>query len=223
MAGRKIPLANGEYYHVYNRGTARQPVFLSKRDYERFIFTLSYYHFLKIPLKLSRFLQLPMDRRNSFLRELDQEKEKLVEIISFVLLPNHFHLLVKQTADGGISTFLSKATNSYTRYLNTKRARVGPLFQGTFKAVHVETDEQLLHLSRYIHLNPLVSFIVKESDFLSYPWSSLSDFLKGRSSFIHLEPILTHFSSPKVYERFVLDQADYAKKLAEIKYLTLEE
>lgn len=146
----------------------------------------------------------------------------LVEIISYVLMPNHFHLLIRQTSDNGISTFIRRSINSYTRYLNTKRSRVGPLFQGAFKAVRVEDDEQLIHLSRYIHLNPLVSFVVKESEFRNYPWSSLPDYLKGQSNLIDVDMVLGHFSSPKSYEKFIFDQADYAKELEKIKHLKLE-
>ena len=84
-------------------------------------------------------------------------------------MPNHFHLLLKQTIDNGISHFLSKFTNSYTKYFNTKYNRVGPVFQGVFKSVHIESDEQLMHLSRYIHLNPVVSAVVEKQNLLSYP------------------------------------------------------
>lgn len=223
MAGRKIPLATNEFYHVYNRGVARQPTFLTKWDYQQTILALSYYRFTTPPIKLSRFKELPYELRKKYLSELENKGEKLVDIISFVLMPNHFHFLLKQTVEGGIAKFLSQVTNSYTRYFNTKHKRVGPLFQGTFKAVHIETDEQLIHLSRYIHLNPLVSFVVKEKDFLTYPWSCLPDYLSGKSSLVELEPILSQFPSPSAYRKFVLDQADYAKRLEAIKHLVLEE
>lgn len=222
MAGRNIPLASGEYYHVYNRGVARQPIFLSKRDYEQMLLTLSYYRFVKPLIKLSRFKELSKENQKRFFAEFANKNEKLIEFVSFVLMPNHFHLLLRQEMDNGISTFVSKATNSYTRYFNTKRERVGAVLQGVFKAVHVGSPEQFIHLSRYIHLNPLVSFVVREKDFLSYPWSSLPDFLRGESSLVNLAPVLSNFSSPKKYQEFILDRADYAKKLEEIKHLIIE-
>lgn len=222
MADRRVPLATGEYYHIYNRGVARQPTFLSKYDYEQALLALSYYRFDKPPVKLSRFKELSKDVKESFLAELEGKGEKLVEIISFVFMPNHFHLLLRQEAEGGISAFMSRATNSYTRYFNTKRERVGAVFQGVFKAVHVGSTEQLIHLSRYIHLNPLVSFVVHKKDFLSYPWSSLPDYLRGESSLIDVESVLSEFGSSERYKEFVLDQEDYAKRLEEIKHLTLE-
>lgn len=221
MPIRIIPLATGEYYHIYNRGITKQPVFLVKKEYERFLLTLSYYRFSNPPIKLSRFLQLPKDQKQQFLIDINN-REKLIEIISFVFMPNHFHFLLKQTKDNGTSTFLSRTTNSYTRYFNTKYERIGPLFQGAFKAVRVETDDQLIHLSRYIHLNPLVSYVVKDSDFLFYPWSSLPDFLNNKSSLVNIETLLAYFPNSEAYKNFILDQVDYARKLEEIKHLLLE-
>ena len=137
-------------------------------------------------------------------------------------MPNHFHLLLQQLTDGGISKFIKHIGDSYTRYFNTKKERVGPLFQGAFKAVHVETNDQLIHLSRYIHLNPLVSFIVKEENFLSYPWSSLQIYLKKRHNFVNPKPVLEQFKTNDEYLQFVLDQIDYGKELEKIKHLILE-
>lgn len=137
-------------------------------------------------------------------------------------MPNHFHLLIKQNTDNGISRFMRLTINSYARYYNTKYKRVGSLFQGMFKAVHIETDEQLLHISRYIHLNPLVSHIINEQDFLSYPYSSLPEYINNQGYISNPVPILNHFSKKQSYLKFVLDQADYGKELEKIKHLTLE-
>lgn len=222
MPIRILPLATGEYYHIYNRGITNQPVFLNKREYKRFLLTLSYYRFSTPSIKLSRFLQLPHDQRQKFLIEINRNGKKIVDIISFVFMPNHFHLLLKQTVDKGTSNFLSRITNSYTRYFNTKNSRLGSLFQGSFRGTHVENDEQLIHISRYIHLNPLVSYVVKESDFFSYSWSSLPDFLGNKSSLVDIETILAHFPNTEAYKKFILDQVGYAKRLEEIKHLLLE-
>lgn len=90
-----------------------------------------------------------------------------LEIISYCLMPNHFHLLVKQVIDHGIVKCLNNFSNSYTRYFNIRHDRVGPLFQGRFKAVRIETDEQLLQVSRYIHLNPVASSLIEETKVVS--------------------------------------------------------
>ena len=221
MPRRMVPLVTGEYYHVYNRGVARQPVFLTKPDHQRFLRTLDYYRFRDPPMRFSHYLQLRKEER-MHLSHGTKAREPLVLIISFVLMPNHFHVLLKQIAENGISTLISRATNSYTRYFNTTHDRVGPLFQGAFKTVRVETDAQLIHLSRYLHLNPLVSHVVNESMWRSYPWSSLSDFLQGTSTWLTLEPILEQFPSPRAYAQFVYDRADYAKQTNRINHLSLE-
>jgi len=222
MSYRRTPLVNEEFYHIFNRGVAKQPTFLNQYDYEQTLLALSYYRFAKPPMRLSRFKELSRQQRNELLDRL-QTTKKHVEIVCFVLMPNHFHFLLKQISENGISMFLSKFTNSYTKYFNTKRSRVGPVFQGVFKSVHIESDQQLLHVSRYIHLNPVVSFVIKDVDLLSYPWSSLPDYLKGRSSLVHMEPVLGNFSSTNDYKNFILDRIDYAKQLEQIKHLVLED
>lgn len=193
-----------------------------KKDYERFLLCLKYYRFQTPPVKLSKLLQMPQEDREGILANLVSENHKIIELVAFCLMPNHFHLLLRQEMDQGISDFMQKITNSYTRYFNTKHKRVGPVFQGAFKAVHVETDGQLLHLSRYIHLNPLVSFIVRDQDFLSYPWSSLNQYLEGDNNYLDSQSILNNFSDPQGYLEFVKNQVDYGRELERIKHLTLE-
>lgn len=207
---------------MYNRGIADQPTFLTKGDYKQALLTLSYYRFRNPPIRLSRFKELSLEDQGSLWATLNEKKDKLIELISFVLMPNHFHILLKQLVDQGISTYLSRATNSYTRYFNIKRRRAGAIFKGAFKAVHIATTEKLIHVSRYVHINPSVSYVVREEDFLSYPWSSLPDYLSGKSDLVDVEPVLSNFSSPIEYKKFILDQVDYGKRLEEIKHLTLE-
>lgn len=222
MPLRVTPLVQGEYYHIYNRGVAHQPIFNDKRDYERFLLCLDYYRHANISLRLSKLLQLASEERAALLKELKSKNELVVNLMAFCLMPNHFHLLVKQNTQDGVSRYMRLAINSYARYFNTKYQRVGSLFQGMFKVVRVETDEQLIHLSRYIHLNPLVSYIVKENNFLSYPWSSLSFYLHDTSSsIVDPAPVVGQFSSRDEYLKFVMDQVDYGKKLEVIKHLSL--
>ena len=147
----------------------------------------------------------------------------LVSIHSFILMPNHFHLLLSQTTDSGISLFMQRTGDSYTRYFNTKNERVGPLFQGQFKAVRIESDEQLLHVSRYIHLNPYTSYVVGSlNDALHYPWSSLHQYRATKGGICNVEKILGYFKNYALYEKFLQDQADYQRKLGDIKHLLLE-
>lgn len=222
MPVRRNAIITDNFYHIYNCGVAKQPTFISNSDYERFSQTFAYYRFSQTPLKLSKFLELPLGLRNKVLDELKAQNEKLVEILSFVLIPNHFHFLLKQLSDNGITKFEALTADSYARYFNIKNKRIGPLFQGTFKAVRVESEAQLIHTSRYIHLNPVVSNVVDEDNFLAYPWSSLQDYLGGKSDVVNTESILSYFSSPKDYKKFVLDQLDYGRTLEQYKHLVFD-
>src|SRR3989344_593134 len=218
-SNRKIIFGNGEYYHIFNRGVEKRPTFTNKHEFSRAIDTANFYKFGELQVKYSKFLNLSKDKKIEFLKKLD-ENNLQIGIVAFCLMGNHFHFLLKQLKDNGIVKFMAKFTNSYTKYFNTKRERVGPLFQGVFKAVHVGYDEQLLHLSRYIHLNPVLGFIAKVEELESYPWSSYPEYLgKVSSNLVNKAEILTFFKVPSEYEKFVLDQADYAMKLKTIEHL----
>ena len=135
-------------------------------------------------------------------------------------MPNHFHLLIKQLKDGGTSEFISKLINSYTKFYNIKFNRVGPLFQGQFKAVLIKSDEQLIYVSRYIHLNPISSFLVK--DLNKYEWSSYKEYIEGIKGFCQKEEILGFFKDTKSYQKFVLNQIEYAQTLEKIKHQLID-
>jgi len=225
MPGRKVPLVKNEIYHILNKGISLQTTFLTKRDYDRALQTTFYYQNQKPPVKYSRFLSLSNKQRLLILEKLKSEGLFLVEIIAFCLMPNHFHFLLKQITAGGISKFIGNFTNSYTRYFNTKNKREGALFKGKFKAVRIESDEQLLHVSRYIHLNPYSSYVIKTLEELeNYPYSSLPEYLqKSPNSLCQKEIILDQFKNLNSYKNFVFDQANYQRELENIKHLILEE
>lgn len=213
MPYRNIKFANDRYYHLFNRGVEKRNIFSSKEDYQHFLETLFYYQFgnPKPSLSTHRRFKLVNFENN----------QKIVEINAYCLMPNHFHLLIKQLDDKGIQEFARKALNSYTKYFNTKNNRVGHLFQGTFKAVPVETDQQLIHLSRYIHLNPFVANLVAKPE--NYEFSSLQEYFGDLANKLcKTEVILDQFRNKEDYQKFILDYQDYAKEFAEIKNLTLE-
>jgi len=136
-------------------------------------------------------------------------------------MPNHFHFLLQQVRDGGITEFISKLSNSHAKYINTKYKRDGHLLQGTFKAVYIETNEQLLHLSRYIHLNPVVGYLVE--NIADYQWSSYHEYMENQVLVTcEKEIVLSQFNSKAEYDRFVSDQVDYGKRLENIKHLALD-
>lgn len=214
MPYRTVPFVNGEFYHLYTRGVEKQNTFLNRRDYSHFVEALFYYHIQNPKPKFST-------HRQSKVFPIDSSK-KIVDIICYCLMPNHFHLLVKQLQDGGISELMRKLLLSSTKYRNTKYNHQGSLFQVPFKAVHIETDEQLVHVSRYIHLNPLVSLLVK--DLGLYPWSSYLEYIDIRdNSAVKKDEILSFFKSSQNYEKFVLDQTDFGTTLEKLKHLSLDE
>ncbi len=145
---RTFAFAPEEYYHIYNRGTEKRKVFLDKSDYRRFL-ALLYFANQSTPVVLKL--------QGRTLDELvgKREGEPLVEIAAYCLMPNHFHLLVRELQEGGISKFMQKLTTGYTMYFNKKNDRNGSLFQGKFKATHVADDRYLRYLVSYIHLNPV--------------------------------------------------------------------
>lgn len=223
MPGRATPLVNEQYYHIFNRGNNKQIIFSSERSYTRFLKLIQFYQYSETPVSYSTFIRLKKDRQELiWLRMIQSPKQ--VEVLCYCLMPNHFHFLLKQKLDNGISCFMSNIQNSYTKYINVKSKRHGHLFQGKFNSVRIEDDEQLLHVGRYIHLNPYTGIVVKTLEqLLGYPWSSLDDYLNPiKSSFINKDVILNFFKK-KNYQDFIFDQADYQRTLNKIKHLILED
>ena len=145
----RAPLAVEEWYHVYNRGTEKRNIFLSKKGYERFL-TLLYLSNSSNPMHIS-------NHQGSTLPQLLEipRGEPLVDIGAYCLMPNHFHILLRQREDAGISRFMQKVSTGYTMYFNILHDRTGTLFQGKFKSEHADSDRYLKYLLAYIHLNPL--------------------------------------------------------------------
>lgn len=212
MPSRIIPFVNGEYYHILNRGVAQMQIFRDTTYYKHFLKTALYYQ-----------IEGPKPRFSLFAptSNLLKNNQKIVDIVSYCLMPNHFHFLLSQKRDGGITEFFSKLSNSYTKYFNIRDKRIGPIFQGEFKAIHLETSEQLLHLSRYIHLNPLVNYLIKDLEI--YRWSSYPEYIGNNNDNIcSKEIVIFQFKSPEDYKKFVLDQEDYGKQLEFIKHQLID-
>ena len=223
MPYRKTLLVNNHYYHIFNHSLRKASIFGNLGNPARAMNLMDYYRFIKIPTSYSLFLKFPRKYQLDLLKKLKKEGEKKVEILSFCLMPNHYHLLLKQKVKNGIKDFISAFQNGYAKYFNIKNEKEGPVFRGRFKAKTVSSDYQLLHLSRYIHLNPYSSNIVKNlNSLLTYAWSSLSEYLAQEKGFCQPEIVLNQFKNPKTYKEFVLNQADYQKELESIKHLIPE-
>lgn len=205
MASKPRYFQNNYYYHCFNRGVDKRDIFLEDRDYMRFLATIE------------------TSNDPSSMRTIDPNKKTgkyFVDVINYCLMPNHYHLTLKQVCADGISIFLHRLGTSYTKYFNTKYKRSGRLFEYIFKANEIESDEQLTHLSRYIHLNPFSSQIVDNPQ--KYRWSSLKYYLGGNPEITcNKEQILALFNHSS-YSDFIDDQKNYARKLNQIKHLLLD-
>lgn len=223
MPVRRTPLVNNEYYHVYNRTQNKIPFFLGKKESQRIMTAAEYYSFINVPCRLSYFLSYGPEKRREILFTLKESNKKHLEIYAFCIMPNHYHFLVQQLLQDGITDYFRKFQSSLSHYLNTRKKKEGHLFQSRFKSVRVEDGGQFLHLSRYIHLNPYSSGIVSDIEKLKdYKFSSLGQYLGLDKGFVDTTKILDMISGQEVYEKFVFDRANYQKQLSIIKHLTCE-
>ncbi|KKT21352.1 MAG: Transposase [Parcubacteria group bacterium GW2011_GWB1_43_8] len=202
---RKTTFSLGENYHIYNRGNDKRITFQNKADYGRFIALLYLCNSVK-NIRLSDYPRAKLEKLLDIKRE-----ETIVDIGAYCLMPNHFHLLVHEKTENGISKFMQKLLTAYTMYFNKKNERTGPLFSGMFKATHANEDQYLKYLFSYIHLNPVkliepmwkekgISDKKKANSFLNfYDYSSFLDFTgKQRKEDVILDK--KHF--PEYFKNF---------------------
>lgn len=204
---RNIKIAPGEYYHVFNRGMSKQTIFHDNSDRVRFLFLILYFQSPIVLQNIGRSIKSFVQHRVfNIYQEVLQKiiKGKFVELTSFCLMPNHFHLIVKEVEENGMARYMQRVLNSYTKYYNTKYNKSGHLFQGPYKAVHVKDNNQLLHLSSYVHRNPreLKEWFNKEN---SYEWSSYMDFINTNrfEKLLVFEIIQEQFKDTNEYDQFV--------------------
>lgn len=217
----KDVLYNQGVYHVISRSIAGYKVFNSNKDYERMVLALRFYQFRDPPCKLSTFLKLKGTEKYGFDKNFKQflDNEKIINIIAFCLMPTHIHLILQQLEEKGISVFMKNILDSYSRFFNTLHRRKGPLWESRFKHIVVDKDEQLIHLTRYIHSNPTTAGLVKKPE--GWQYSSYKEYI-GKTEpngLINYEGLLD--ITPKSYQKFVNDRIDYQKKLAVIKNLII--
>jgi len=204
---RKHNLISENIYHVYNRGVEKRQLFMDEQDYVRFIKCLCLFNDSK-PI-------LNAEYKFKNLDDVATDRNMIVDILSFCLMPNHFHLLLRQKEENGITKFMRKLCVGYANYFNLRYERVGGLFQGRFKSVLIQHDSQFTYIPYYIHLNPLdlimpnwresgVSKPIKVVNFLnSYRWSSHLDYL-GKPNFplVSQREILNeYFGGPDDYKK----------------------
>ncbi|HSH31895.1 MAG TPA: transposase [Candidatus Saccharimonadales bacterium] len=177
----------GGYYHVYNRGVEKRDIFLDAQDYYVFLKYLRSY-LIDEPIFGGGTRPRP-NLRNQ------------VQLLAYCLMPNHYHLLVHQNVVDGTTQLLRRAMTGYSMYFNQRHNRVGPLFQAYFKAASVEIDEYLMHVSRYIHLNP--QGIGQDPE--TYRFSSLQYYEAKQPDWVDTAPVLSLFASREDYIQFMRD------------------
>ena len=216
MSRRKYIIADNHIYHVYNRSVGNEDILDYKKNLYRFLEIIEYYR-LPQRIRYSKYKTLPHVVKKDYDINL-KKSSPLVDIYAYALMPNHYHLLLKQLQDNGINKLVSNCQNSFAKYYNKKNERHGALFQNSFKARTIETDEDFMHVSRYIHLNPITSLLLKQDELKNSPLTSLPCYLDNRlNNFINTSNLIDMFVSREKYYRFVIDQADYQKKVGMIK------
>jgi putative transposase len=215
----------GEYYHIYNRGVDKRNVFMNEKDFMRFLTCMDEFNVME-PIgslfKLKRKTSTVSGRhRTSQTSQVSSQRFKLVEFISYCLNPNHFHFILKQLIKSGISEFMKRLGDGYTKYFNYKYIRSGSLFQGRFKAVHVDSDEYFLWLSAYVNGNAQIHDVIKEAK--KYPWCSYPDYLGLRNgNLCDKDIILGQFKNLNEYEKFVEESIPAMKERKDLPRYLME-
>jgi len=198
----------GSYYHIYNRGVAKQVIFRTDKDYKTFLSFLTLYLSSPPDLNLGtnlidgQSLHVPPSRQ---LKNYAQE----ITLLAYCLMPNHFHLFIRQESEHGIYHFMQSLTTKYVRYFNSHYDRVGHLFQDRYKAVKISSENQFTYVSKYIHLNPLSLSTYKDSPrrLRDYKYSSYGNYLHlFTQNWVSTGKILSYYSTNNpnsTYESFV--------------------
>ena len=221
---RKYPLVTGQVYHVMSKSIAGYKIFTREADFTRMAHLMRFFMLKDEPMKFSYFLKhdsgISEKGVEARIAELAQDGRK-VQIIAYCIMPTHLHIVVKQLAKNGISEFMRKALDGYAKYFNTKYERQGTLWMSRFKNVLIENDEQSLHVTRYVHLNPVTAGLVKRAE--DWLYSSYLEYV-NRSTVAWPVTQSEEFidMSPNKYRKFTEDHADFQRNLAIIQKQILE-
>ncbi len=210
---RKTSFTEGEFYHVYNRGVDKRDIFSEQYDILRFLQSMKVFNTIE-PIG-------SIYEKSFFKTQFGSLTPRLIEIICYCLNPNHYHFILRQVAEKGIEKFMHRLATGYTNYFNEKYQRSGALFQGRYKAVHVNSNEYLLHLSAYINLNYLVHQLGSSASRTS--WDEFVTDARNSESFCSRDIILEQFSSQGEYENFakeslndILERRKMAREFEEL-------
>jgi len=206
--------SSGEFFHICNKSIANYHIFRSEKLLNRFFLTINYYNNAQLKISLSRALRTELILDNIFLRK----QESIIHIIAYCIMPDHYHLLAIIHNGELFSKYINNIESSYTRYYNKLCKRKGPLWQSRFRATRITDNATLLHVHRYIHLNPTTAGIVQKPE--DYTWSSYNSYIKDEKTLKINKEISIH--SIRRYQKFVEDQIDYQKTIKGIARAILE-
>jgi len=219
---RKYALVNSCIYHVFNRSIADCVIFNDDDEYSRMREASLFYLFENQDFKFSRFKKIS-SRKEKPDASVDAPKNgqnKSVRIIAYCFMPTHYHFILKQLQDRGIEKFIGNIQNSYSRYFNLKHNRRGPLWEGRFRNVLIDNDEQLLHLTRHLHLNPINSELVNRPE--KWEYSSYREYILTGIDHKNCDFSNDLSIDPEKYKEFVNCNNEYKNELHLIKHLTFE-
>lgn len=221
MPSRKEIFQNNSYYHIFDKTIDDREIFVLPRLACEFIRTFIYYRSKKAVLRFSKFKSLDISLQEKRWNKILLKKDFQVDIVSYCLMPNHYHFLLKQLRKGGIRFFMAQILNSFTRYYNILNKRKGPIFLTQFRSKKIYTEEQLVYVSRYIHTNPFASSVVDTiEEIFNYPYSSIKAYLqKKNNEKIDTGSILNYFrNNPQKYKEFIIKNASEQKEMKYLKY-----
>ncbi len=203
----KTYIANG-FYHVYNRGVEKRNIFLDEQDYRVFLSYLKLYlsPVEEIIKSTNENINIDYEEKSSKIYRLNELSNfyNKIKLICYVLMPNHFHIELQQTGIKDIENFMRCLITKYTMYFNKKYKRVGPLFQGRYKAVLILGQERLVDLSKYIHLNP-IELLERDQSLEAYSWSSYPAYTRNHQvKWLSREIVLSSFESIESYRSLVM-------------------
>lgn len=212
MRSRKF--YTGYYYHICNKSIANFGIFQAHDLAQRFYSTLDYYNNLYLTMSFSRFIA-----KNEYKAALLEKKDNtIVKFLAYCIMPDHYHSLLKVNDGLKFSHYINNIENSYTRFFNLKFKRKGPLWQSNFRSAHIKNNSQLLHVSRYIHINPTTAMLVAKPE--QWEMSSYCDYIAHNFISENLPEI--SIKDHVMYKKFCDDQIDYQRSLKKIKKKLLE-
>lgn len=220
MPSRYDVFTNGAFYHIFNKTIENIQIFSTDAIAREFEKTFLYYRSTKIKLRFSLFKKLDYEmQKNAWIKFLFKKDFK-VDILSYCLMPNHYHFLLRQVQDKGIQKFMANILNSITRYYNILNDRKGPIFLTQFKSKRIYTEEQLVYVSRYIHTNPYAGSLTNKNGIFTYPYSSIQSYINGINPYkISTQEVLNYFLNKRdKYRGFILKNAEDQKEKNFVKY-----